>query len=73
MKTQSIESRKALKIELIGPENIVSRRIRAPFSPEILQAVAVKGLMGRRASGVVSASICITMSSGQQDAYSWSK
>ena len=35
MKTQNV----------IGPENIARRRVRASFSLEGLQAVAVKGLM----------------------------
>ena len=35
-----------LEIDVIGPENILfaCRRVRASFSPEILQAAAVKGL-----------------------------
>ena len=35
--------RKALKVEIIGPEITVRRCVRASFSPEILPGGAVKG------------------------------
>ena len=37
----------ALKLDVIGAENILCacRRVRASFSPEVLQAGAVKGLI----------------------------
>ena len=40
IKTHSIESRR-----VIGPERTVCRRVRASFSPVIIQAGAVMGLM----------------------------
>ena len=42
IKTRSVESRR-----VIGPENVlcVCRRVSASFSPEIVQAGAVKGLI----------------------------
>ena len=45
MKTHSTEGRC-----VIGPENTVCMRIRASFSPEILQALALKGLKTSRVS-----------------------
>ena len=48
IKRYSIESRC-----ITGPENILCRRARASFSPEILQAAAVKGLKPRRCQTLV--------------------
>ena len=40
--------REALKVDVMGPEkNTVCRRVRASFSPEMLQAGAVEGLITR--------------------------
>ena len=40
----------ALKVDVIGPDNIVCRRVRASFSPGILQAGAMKGLTSTEAT-----------------------
>ena len=36
----------ALKVDVIGPENMVYTHVHASFSPEILHAGSVKGLSG---------------------------
>ena len=50
MKTQKEKRKKESKCYRTG-KYIVCRRVRASFSPEILQAVAVKGLITSSADG----------------------
>ena len=54
--------REALKVDVMGPEkNTVCRRVRASFSPEILQAVAVKGLSLMVVVDVVVVGVAVVM------------